>query len=131
MIRKQESNKIFKEHINTVCSLTNYPPQVVEDILKASNLILLEQLADTVIDNDEFPEEVDVQLPKLGTLTIERLTNGRRGDIRYRFLPTREFHQDIQQAYYYGETPIIKLIQNNLNETIKFRLDNIIREGGD
>ena len=125
---RSKASKILREHVNTICSLTNYSPQVVEDILKADRLVLLEQIADNVIDADNFPDEVELQLPKMGSFIVERLTKGRRGDISYRFIPTKTFHKEVLNAFYYGKTPLLDIMEKNLNDLVKHRSDNIVRE---
>lgn len=127
-----EGRSEVKECIQKVCSLTNYPKEVVESVLKAILLVQFDKVVDTTMDADTLPESIDYDLPGVGKITVERLVGGRNDpDTMWSFTPNKRFKDQLMNCYLNGESPLLELTTRNFEDILKFKTDNLIRGLGD
>lgn len=113
--------------VSSVSELTGYPESVIDGVLSAMRLYLLDRVADEVIESDYKPETLLFDVYPFGTVKFSRDLMSKNADKDFEFLPDKDFYDDFKRAYFYGKTPLIDIVETNFRETMKeFTQDNLL-----
>lgn len=126
--KKDELRGNLDECVSYIRDITEYPPEVIRDILSGFKMYATHSVQTQVLRSDEFEDAVDFYIPLVGKVTLESLTDSREGQLMYSFKPTDNFHKDIVKSYYEGESSFERMIKSKMMSSMVTEYRDMLEE---
>lgn len=119
-------NEYFVEEVQVLSQLTNYPPAMINDIIRADRMYTLDKICDEMKDIGELPDRYSFKLPGYGEIKLRRLTGGQTKNAQWSFMPSQEFINGFFNAFYYDISPMYDRIKYNFSNIMNSRKDSLL-----
>ena len=124
----ETDNEYFVEEVQALSQLTNYPPAMINDIIRADRMYTLDRICDDMKDKGELPERYSFKVPGYGEIKLRRLTGGQTTNAQWSFMPSQEFINGFFNAFYYDISPIYDRVRYNFSQIMESRKNNLLNE---
>lgn len=124
----ESDNAKLTEEVQALSQITNYPPAIINDIIRADRMYTLDKICDDMKDVGELPERYAITLPGYGEIRLQRLTGGQTTNARWSFMPSQEFMNGFFNAFYYDISPIYDKIKYNFDQIMESRKNNLLND---
>ena len=124
----ESDNAKLTEEVQALSQITNYPPAIINDIIRADRMYTLDKICDEMKDVGELPERYSITLPGYGEIRLVRLTGGQTTNARWSFIPSQEFINGFFNAFYYDISPMYDKIRYNFSSIMESRKNNLLSD---